>query len=309
MVAQPFVKWVGGKRQLLPEIRKHYPKAFTEPNAIPKIDTYIEPFVGGGAVLFDILSTCPKNNLPKRIVINDLNETLILTYKMIQKKVNDVIAILLKLEKQFYYAKNIDEYHNTKDNLKNYYNTIRDKYNHEALSDPEKAAYFIFLNRTCFNGLYRLNKNGEFNVPLGKQNRPTLCDTANLKAVSKALKGVTITNTDYKTCIATYLTPNSFIYIDPPYRPLNDTSNFTAYTAGKFTDDNQKELADTINDINAYGAQFLLSNSDPHNSDPNDNFFDDLYKDYTIERIMASRAINSNGAGRAKITELLIYNN
>ena len=298
MVAQPFVKWVGGKRQLLPEIRKHYPKAFTEPNAMPKIDTYIEPFVGGGAVLFDILTTCPKNNLPKRIVINDLNETLILTYKMIQKKVNDVIAILLKLEKQFYYAKNIDEYHNTKDNLKNYYNTIRDKYNHEALSDPEKAAYFIFLN-----------KNGEFNVPLGKQNRPTLCDTANLKAVSKVLKGVTIINTDYKTCIATYLTPNSFIYIDPPYRPLNDTSNFTAYTAGKFTDDNQKELADTINDINAYGAQFLLSNSDPHNSDPNDNFFDDLYKDYTIERIMASRAINSNGAGRAKITELLIYNN
>ena len=258
MVAQPFVKWVGGKRQLLPEIRKHYPKAFTEPNAMPKIDTYIEPFVGGGAVLFDILTTCPKNNLPKRIVINDLNETLILTYKMIQKKVNDVIAILLKLEKQFYYAKNIDEYHNTKDNLKNYYNTIRDKYNHEALSDPEKAAYFIFLNRTCFNGLYRLNKNGEFNVPLGKQNRPTLCDTANLKAVSKVLKGVTIINTDYKTCIATYLTPNSFIYIDPPYRPLNDTSNFTAYTAGKFTDDNQKELADTINDINAYGAQFLL---------------------------------------------------
>ena len=308
MVAQPFVKWVGGKRQLLPEIRKHYPKAFTKPNAIPKIDTYIEPFVGGGAVLFDILTTCPKNNLPKRIVINDLNETLILTYKMIQKKVNDVIAILLKLEKQFYYAKNIDEYHNTKDNLKNYYNTIRDKYNHEALSDSEKAAYFIFLNRTCFNGLYRLNKNGEFNVPLGKQNRPTLCDTANLKAVSKVLKGVTIINTDYKTCIATYLTPNSFIYIDPPYRPLNDTSNFTAYTAGKFTDDNQKELADTINDINAYGAQFLLSNSDPHNSDPNDNFFDDLYKDYTIERVMASRAINSNGAGRAKITELLIYN-
>ena len=294
-IAQPFIKWAGGKRQLLNELEKYYPQT---------IERYIEPFVGGGAVLFDIIA---KRN-PKEIIINDACEPLIIAYKMICKKPNQVIDILSRLQKRYHYAKTMDELKGCKTNTKEYYNKIRNEYNFGNIDDITRAAYFIFLNRTCFNGLYRTNQNGQFNVPAGDQKRPIICDVKNIKAISKTLKPITIVSGDYKDCINKYLTPDAFVYLDPPYRPLTKTASFTAYTTYIWDDNKQMELAKTIEQIANCGAKFLLSNSDPHNNDPNDNFFDDLYKNFTIERICANRVISSKNKGRKKVTELLIHN-
>ena len=169
------------------------------------------------------------------------------------------------------------------------------------------AALFIFLNKTCFNGLYRVNKKGLYNVPAGKYKNPRICDADNLNAVAKALQPVDIICGDYKESLD-FIDKNTFVYFDPPYRPLTNTANFTSYTENEFDDAAQKELAEYVQIISQKGASIVLSNSDPKNSNPNDNFFDKLYSNQFIRRISANRMINSNSSGRGKISELLISN-
>ena len=290
-LAKPFIKWVGGKSQLLEEIREKYPQ---------KIEKYCEPFVGGGAVLFDVLSKFQ----PKQVLINDINKELINTYSQIKNNCKEMISQLSEIQskyrnqsleqnKEFFYEK------------RNRYNEL--KVNGNEAENLEKAVLFIFLNKTCFNGLYRVNKKGQFNVPMGAYKNPTICDDENLRNISEALQNVTIVCGDYSLS-KEFIDKDTFVYLDPPYRPISDTSGFTSYNIDAFDDNEQIRLAKFIDEINQTGAKIVLSNSDPKNVNEEDNFFDDLYKNYIINRVEASRAINSNGDKRGKIKELLICN-
>lgn len=291
---KPFLKWAGGKGQLLSEIEKYYP--FSDQN----INKYAEPFVGGGAVLFDILS---KFNLDE-IYISDINAELVNAYCMIRDHVDDLIEQLYMLQKQFIPL--------STEQRKEYYNKKRDRFNSIKLNsfrsaNIEKAALLIYLNKTCFNGLFRVNKKGLFNVPMGSYKNPMICDATNLNAVSEKLKNVTIVCGDYKKSKG-FIDEHTFVYFDPPYRPLTDTANFTAYTENLFTDDKQIELAKFVGELNKKGAKVVVSNSDPKNSNPNDNFFDDIYSGQKIKRVEANRMINCQAQARGKIKELLISN-
>ena len=290
---KPFVKWVGGKGQLVDQLEKYIPandeKVFTK---------YAEPLVGGGALLFTVLS---KYNF-KSLYISDINAELINAYNVIKNNVEELVSKLLEMQLTFV---PMDE-----NGRKYYYYTARDRFNSLSISDGtavEKAALFIFLNKTCFNGLYRVNKKGQFNVPMGAYKNPTICDEFNLHNVSKALKNVTIVCGDYSFS-GSFIDENTFVYLDPPYRPISDTAKFTAYNADCFDDNEQIRLAKFIDEINFRGAKVLLSNSDPQNIDPTDTFFEDLYKSYTISKVEATRAINSKADRRGKIRELLICN-
>jgi len=291
MLAKPFIKWVGGKSQLLEEIREKYPS---------KIEKYCEPFVGGGAVLFDILSCFQ----PKKVLINDINKELINTYSQIKNNCSGMIEQLSKIQtiyrkhslyenKEFFYEK------------RNRYNEL--KVNGNDAENLEKAVLFIFLNKTCFNGLYRVNSKGLFNVPFNSAKNPLLCDEENLRTCSKLLQNVEMKVGDYKEC-KDFIDSNTFVYIDPPYRPLTQTAAFTSYSENGFTDKEQIELGNFITEISNKGAMVLASNSDPKNANENDNFFDDLYSQFKIKRVSASRMINSNAKKRGAINELLISN-
>ena len=290
---KPFLKWAGGKSQLISELSLFYP--FTQ----YKINKYIEPFVGGGAVLFDILNKYQIDD----IFINDINPELINTYNTIKNDVDALIYELTKLQNE-YYSLDLNEKNSFYNKQKELFNTL--KFDCRA-SNVSKAALFIFLNRTCFNGLYRVNQKGLFNVPIGSYNKPLICDDRNLKLISKKLKNAHIFCGSYDKLIK-YVDKNTFIYLDPPYRPLNNTSNFTSYTEYPFNDAEQIALSKFIKKIDSLMGKFILSNSDPKNADINDTFFDDLYKKYYINRIYASRMINSKASKRGKITELLITN-
>ncbi|NLK43057.1 MAG: DNA adenine methylase [Tissierellia bacterium] len=290
----PFVKWAGGKRQLLPEINKNLPEELLN----NQIEKYIEPFVGGGAVLFDLVSKYKF----KEIIINDYNEDLINLYKDIQKNVDSLIEKLSEISEE--YLRRDDE------NRKAYYYKIRSLYNEPTDDQILKSAYFIFLNRTCFNGLYRVNSKGQFNVPYGRYKNPTILDENNLRNVSNVLKNVTILKGDFFN-VKDYVDDKTFVYFDPPYRPLNKTSNFTSYSNNDFNDDEQKRLGRFFHELNDRRAKLLLSNSDPKNVNIKDNFFEDLYpksEGFNIIRVNAKRIINSNSNGRGNITELLIKN-
>ena len=288
---KPFLKWAGGKGQLIDEIEKFYP--FDK-----KINKYAEPFIGGGAVLFDILN---KYELEK-IYISDVNKELVNCYVAIKENVHELIKKLKKLE---------DEFLVRGEDRKIYYYEKREKFNKLKLENNNekinRAALMIFLNRTCFNGLYRVNKKGLFNVPMGDYKNPKICDEENLIKISKKLKNVEIIYGDYKKSYD-FIDENTFVYFDPPYRPLNQTSSFTSYTEYIFGDKEQIELSEYFRILNKKGAKLLLSNSDPKNVDINDEFFDNLYKEFDIKRIEASRAINSKGEKRGKVTEVLISN-
>ncbi len=289
---KPFLKWAGGKNQLLKEIRNYYP--FMNKN----ITKYAEPFVGGGAVLFDILL---KYDL-EEFYISDINKELIDTYQVIRDNPNKLVKILSNMQMEFTSL--------TIDDRKDYYLQKRERFNFLKMNNNEvieKAALMIFLNRTCFNGLFRVNKKGLFNVPMGAYKNPLICDKENIYAVSEKLKNVNIVCGDYKES-ADFIDKFTFVYIDPPYRPLTDTANFTAYTIDLFDDDKQRELANFVHSIHKKGAKILISNSDPKNTDANDDFFDTIYKDYDIKRVEATRMINCNGNARNKIKELLISN-
>lgn len=288
---KPFIKWAGGKSQLLDEIRKKYPS---------KIERYCEPFVGGGAVLFDVLS----NYTPAEVMINDINMELINTYIQVQKNVDPLITQLKNLQYIFWEA--------DADDRKIIFTEKRSRFNQLKInpgSDTkiEQAALFIFLNKTCFNGLYRVNRNGLFNVPIGSYKKPLICDEENLRTISRLLKNVTINCGDYSECYD-FIKYNTFVYIDPPYRPLTPTSSFTSYTENEFGDNEQIQLAKFVDRICDKGATIIVSNSDPKNADETDNFFDDLYGNYNINRVAAKRMINSKGTNRGCISELLINN-
>ena len=293
-IAKPFLKWAGGKGQLLNKFNEMYPQELID----GQIETYIEPFIGGGAVFFDIL----QRYKVKRAVIIDLNKELINCYRCIKADVNELIKSLTKLETEFL---------NTEENeRKNYFLKVRDDYNTIHLNgkyDFEKASNFIFLNRTCFNGLYRVNSKGEFNVPFGKYKNPLICDKENLLLISQLLQNVEIRFGDYSIC-KEYITDNTFVYFDPPYRPLLENKSFVNYDKNGFDDDNQKELANFVKELSNNGVKIMLSNSDPKNTNPEDNFFDNLYEGFEIDRIYARRMINCQADKRGDITEIVVRN-
>lgn len=291
--AKPFLKWAGGKTQLINEIKQRLPKDFEKSTY-----TYIEPFIGSGAILFWMISNYP--NIEKA-VINDINYDLINTYKVVSTHPDELISVLSIMQ---------SEYHSLdtqQDRKKKYYYNKRDSYNLRNSDNITQAALFIFLNRTCFNGLYRVNKSNEFNVPMGSYKKPTICDEKNLLAVSKVLQKVEILNGDYERTLE-HAGENSFFYFDPPYKPLNTTSSFNSYAKDEFNDQQQVRLRDFCSKIDSMGYQWMLSNSDVKGVDENNPFFDELYAEFNIERVKATRRINSKAEKRGELNELLITN-
>ena len=291
---KPFLKWAGGKGQLLKEIEHYYP--FNNGS----ITKYAEPFVGGGAVLFDILS---KYDL-EEIYISDINAELINTYRIIRNDIDALIEMLYAMQNDFI-PFNTDE-------RKVYYILKRERFNDLKVNgneniNIEKAALMIFLNKTCFNGLFRVNKKGLFNVPMGAYKNPVICDESNLRAVSQKLQRVSIVCGDYRVA-ADFIDENTFVYFDPPYRPITETASFTSYTENVFDDNAQIELARFVDMMHQRGAKVVISNSDPKNSNTEDDFFDNIYAAYKIKRVEANRMINCNSEARGKIKELLISN-
>lgn len=291
---KPFLKWAGGKGQLLPEIEKYYP--FGD----GRVTKYAEPFVGGGAVLFDIMS---KYNL-EEVYISDINAELINTYRIIRDDIDKLISMLAVMQSEFV---PMDTEHR-----KVYYLAKRERFNDLKVcgnesGNIEKAAIMIFLNKTCFNGLFRVNKKGLFNVPMGSYKSPMICDEENLRAVSEKLQNVKIVCGDYRES-ADFIDSDTFVYFDPPYRPITDTASFTAYTENLFNDEEQIELARFVDDMHRKGAKIVISNSDPKNTNTEDDFFDNIYSSHKIKRVEATRMINCNSEARGKIKELLISN-
>ena len=292
--ARPFVKWAGGKSQLLDVLKGNLPNGIGT-----SLRKYAEPFVGGGALLFSLLG----NYSFDEVYICDNNRELINTYSVIKNRCDELIELLSFMQSKYGSFETVEE-------KQEYYYLCRKKYNNTLLNDAtsvEKAALFVLLNKTCFNGLYRVNRKGEFNVPFGKREKPTVCDTDNLLKASKALQKVSIHSGDYHG-VLDFADKETFVYFDPPYRPLNATSGFTSYTEEQFSDADQIELSKTCRVLSNTGARVMISNSDPHNVDESDDFFDDLYAGFDIKRVEAARMINSNGASRGKVKELLIKN-
>lgn len=291
--AKPFLKWAGGKTQLIAEIEKTLPSELVKSKF-----TYIEPFVGSGAILFWILNNYP--NLEKA-VINDINEDLINTYKNIASSPRELISILEILQNEFHLLEG------NEDDKKLYYYQKRDLYNTRKVEKCGQAALFIFLNRTCFNGLYRVNRSNLYNVPMGGYKKPTICDKENILAVSNALQKVEILCGDYEETLY-YTNVNTLFYFDPPYKPLSETSNFNSYARDEFNDEEQIRLKDFCTKLDILNHNWILSNSDVKDKNENDDFFDDLYSDFLIKRVDAKRSINSNADKRGSLKELLITN-
>ena len=292
--ARPFLKWAGGKSQLLNQLGAYLPQQISE-----EPFTYIEPFVGGGAMLFYMLQHfC---NI-RKAVINDVNEDLILTYRIIKDDVEALITNLDKYEKD--YLAITDQ-----EGRSQIFYEVRERYNQHLGDSIERASQLIFLNKTCFNGLYRVNRRGQFNVPFGKYAHPTICNAKLLRADSQLLQSaqVVISQGDYAQTVQ-HIDGLTFVYLDPPYRPLDATSSFTAYSKGDFNDDDQRALAAFCHQLSERGCFWMESNADCSAKNPNDTFFEDLYADYKIERVYASRFINANPEKRGKLTELLIKN-
>ncbi len=265
----PIVKWVGGKRQLMFELIKNMPKEYNR---------YFEPFIGGGALFFELQ--------PQNAYISDMNEELINLYSVVRDNVYELIEDLSKHEvsKEYFLGiRNIDR---------------TEKY--AELSDVERASRFIYLNRTCFNGMYRVNSHGQFNVPFGHYKNPRIIDENNLLNCSKLLKKTEIKCADFSE-ILTKVKKGDFVYFDPPYVPLNETSSFTSYTKDGFDIDMQFKLRDVCDELDSKGVKFMLSNSDT-------KLVNELYANYEIKKVFASRQINANADGRGKITEVLVRN-
>lgn len=291
--AKPFLKWAGGKTQLINDIENVLP-SFTKNERF----TFIEPFVGSGAILFWMLNNFP--NIEKA-VINDINDDLINTYRIIATKPKELISILNDLQNEYHILESDQE------KKKLYYYDKRELYNLRNTEKNFQAALFIFLNRTCFNGLYRVNKNNGYNVPMGSYKNPTICDSKNIYAVSEVLQKVEILCGDYEETLKE-ANPNSLFYFDPPYKPLNQTSSFNSYAKDDFNDNEQIRLRDFCKTLDVCGHSWILSNSDVKGKDNNDNFFDDLYGDFKISRVRAKRSINADPEKRGELNELLITN-
>lgn len=288
MKAKPFVKWVGGKTQLIDQLEALLPADFDQWENV----TYIEPFVGGGAMLFYMLQT--HSNI-KSAVINDINPDLTTCYKVVKESPSILVQSLKEIQKEYYALK-------SEEARKQFYLQMRDEFNTKALDDIRNTTLFFFLNRTCFNGLYRVNKSGRFNVPFGKYETPTICDANTIYADSELLQNVEILTGDYQQTLI-HAKGNTLFYFDPPYRPLNSTSSFNDYTKEAFNDIAQKRLKEFCDQVENAGYKFMLSNSDCK-----DMFFDDLYLRYTIARVWASRSVNANPNKRGKLQEILVRN-
>lgn len=294
--AKPFLKWAGGKGQLLSQLEQHLPDDLSKEKF-----TYIEPFVGGGAMLFFMLQRFP--NI-KRAVINDVNPYLITAYQVIKNSPDALIERLADLE-QRYFALEGEEA------KKNFYLQVRTIFNEGELDDIDRSKYLIFLNRTCFNGLYRVNAKGKFNVPFGRHLHPTICNAEVIKSDSQLMNRVdmVILNGDFGLTQNHISDGYNFFYFDPPYRPLNATSSFNSYSKEDFNDDEQIRLRDYCYFLNEQpNVKWMLSNADCSAKNPDDTFFEEIYADFSIHRVYASRAINANPSKRGKLTELLINN-
>ena len=291
--AKPFLKWAGGKTQLIDEIEKKLPENFNN-----KKYTFIEPFVGSGAVLFWLL-----NNYPtiEKAIINDANCDLINTYKIISDRPKELISLLNSIQQEYYLLKE------NQNKQSEYYYNKRKLYNSRKSDKITQTALFIFLNRTCYNGLYRVNRNNEFNVPMGSYKNPKICDAENILSVHQILQKVEIFCGDFEQTL-NYAGENSFFYLDPPYKHLNNTSSFNAYAKDNFDDEQQIRLKNFCAKLDTLGYQWMLSNSDVNDIDKNNHFFDDLYSGFNIKRIKATRRINSKADKRGELNELLITN-
>ena len=297
---KPFLKWAGGKSQLINQIKTYLPPQLQQRTLLK----YAEPFIGGGAIFFFLAKNFP---LP-HLFISDMNRDLILAYKTIQQDVEALIECLSDIQHNYFQM--------TLEQQKAYFYHIRTQFNeNQATINPAaiapasiiRAAHLIFLNRTCFNGLYRVNSKGAFNVPFGRYKNPKICDAQNLRAVAKVLKKTEIQHGDFTAC-QHFIDPQTFVYLDPPYRPISKTARFNSYAKNGFDDNEQRRLATFCQQVDDSGAKFMLSNSDPHNEAPHDNFFQEIYTAFTIRKVLAKRAINSKGTKRGEITELLITN-
>ena len=300
VLAKPFLKWAGGKRQLLQQFQHLYPPGLKNKN----IKNYYEPFLGSGAVFFDVVQQFKIENS----YLYDVNEELVLVWKVIQQDVHKLLEFLHRYEKSYLQldTKQRSEYfyeQRTNFNLQRF--NIGYQCYHENWIP--RAAQLIFLNKTCFNGLYRVNSKGEFNTPIGDYSHPTICDADNLLSVASLLGNATIQYAGFNTVKKDVLS-SSFVYFDPPYRPISKTAVFTSYSKFVFNDREQIELARIFKELDKAGASIMLSNSDPKNIIAGDEFFDDLYKDYNIVRVDASRKINSRADLRGAIKEIVITN-
>ena len=298
--ARPFLKWAGGKGQLLGQIGRHLPPDLQD----GKLTKYAEPFIGGGAVFFLIASAFDLRDF----FVADMNEDLILAYRTIQQQVEELIERLKGIQRHYLQL-------NTDRRKVFFYDTRKCFNQNRAGSDDSKpsrdaalqVARLIFLNRTCFNGLYRVNSRGDFNVPHGNYRNPRICDAANLLSVSRSFQNVEIHYGDFTAC-KRFVDEQTFVYLDPPYRPISKTASFNSFYKQPFDDNEQRRLAYFYQELGSGGAKLMLSNSDPQNENPHDKFFEDLYAGFSIHKVHANRRINSNGAKRGPITELLITN-
>ncbi len=298
--AKPFLKWAGGKGQLLKQFENYYPKELKE----ERITKYCEPFIGSGAVYYHIL----QNYDIQESLIVDVNQELILAYQTIKKDVEALIKSLSILEEK-YLAKEQEERKDFFYETREAFNNNLEKIDFDNFSNAwiERTMQTIFLNRTCFNGLFRVNSKGGFNVPFGDHKNPKICYNENLHAISDLIQNTTILKGDF-TKSKDFIDSDTFVYFDPPYRPLNKTSSFTSYSKFEFTDEEQLKLAAFFEEMDHKGAKMLLSNSDPKNENPEDNFFEDAYQTFNIDRVLASRAINSKAEKRGKINEIIVTN-
>jgi len=297
--ARPFLKWAGGKGQLLAQIGRHLPPGLWEGS----LTKYAEPFIGGGAVFFQIENSFNVDEF----FIADMNEDLVLAYRTIRQQVELLIERLLAIERA-YRLLDVDGRNEFFYETRELFNQHKTMASGNAPKDEAlHVARLIFLNRTCFNGLYRVNSSGEFNVPHGSYKNPRICDAANLRTVSSSLRNTEIRFGDFTAC-RDFVDENTFVYLDPPYRPISKTASFNSFYKKPFGDEEQERLAHFYQELGNLGAKLMLSNSDPHNENPGDSFFEDLYAGFSIHKVSASRKINSNGAKRGPITELLIAN-
>lgn len=291
-LAKPFVKWVGGKGQLIPQIAPHIHRQIAQ----APIKRYIEPFVGGGAMLFYVLSNCPQL---EEVIINDINPRLVACYRTVREQPEELIDVLAEYQADYYRL--TDE-----EARRDYYLGARTRFNAGTYTQVEGAALFILINRLCFNGLYRVNRKGEYNVPFGKALRPTICDAQTLRSDSALLARTEILCGDYTEALAS-ADEYTLVYFDPPYKPLNATSSFNSYSKEEFGDSEQLRLRDHCHTLDGRGASFILSNSDAYTPE-GESYFDALYADYIVERVWAKRAVNAQADKRGKIAEVLIRN-
>lgn len=294
---KPFLKWAGGKTQLLPVIKENLP------NNIGMLTRYVEPFVGAGAVFFSLV----KENHFEEYIINDINEKLINLYRVIRDDVETLILELTNIRAEYMALVDIEA-------KGEYFYARREEFNVTEILTTRMAALFIFLNKTCFNGLYRENANGGFNVPFNKSKSPSMFEEEQLREISRLLNirnaqgnsKVQIFNLSFEE-LDEYIDNHTFVYLDPPYRPITK-GGFNSYNKSSFNDEDQQRLAHFYREMHTKGASLMLSNSDPKNLDERDEFFDELYSGFNIMRVNANRMINSDGKARGSISEILVCN-